>query len=272
MTGMIRYAVLVLAVSICAPVLAQQPGQGKKKQPSAVEILKKVQKLMREIEKDLAKAGVKPNERRMAKIRKEIEKLMRSDKDQKSVREKLEELMKQSGMSSSKAAKEIEKLMKARRDQKTADEAIKKLMEQARKATEASQRIEKLFKQSMSKQNKALKQMDQVIKQAKRQMQHQKQQQQQQEKDQHKKKTKKDKKPKDPHNSKKEPPKKDYDPKKKDPKHKKKNNEGKTDRWGSLQRKRFRAVGSGDKRKVPEKYRQLIEWYFRGITGEGKKR
>lgn len=282
MRRLTTFLILAALVSVAAGFLgAEEPDKDKKKQEDALEILKKVGKLMREIENDLAKASVKEDTARKAEqVRQEIEKLLKSGKDQKDVQKELEKLLQQAGASGSEAAKELEKLLKAGQGQAEVAEAIKKLLEATQKGGQAQEKIEKLFQLSLSKQDKALQKIEEILKNAKRyqEMEGQSQEEQDKKKPKQKEDKKDQKKEKeDPQNSKKESPKdkkdqaqKDYDPKQpKDPKVPEKKLD-KTGRWGSLQDRTFGAADSGEKSAMPEKYRKLIELYYKSIQGNRK--
>lgn len=172
--------------------LAQDEGE-QQKQPGQelIEKLREVERLMRDIEQDLAKAGVGPERKRHEQIRRYIEEQLKAGRKQDEVRAELEKLMNRAGemstagksmdeiraeleklmdrscQSCGQAAGQIAKLLEQKQKMGGASQAIERLIESQGKGEQAAEKLEHLFKQACDAQSASIQKLDKIIESAK---------------------------------------------------------------------------------------------------------
>lgn len=293
---MIRAAAVTFATTLflASTALAQAPGG----EEDPVQKLKEIQKLMAEIEKDLAKAsldtGVQADERW---VEEQIEKLLRSGKSEAETAQAIEKLFEKSGKQAEASRAEIEKLVKSIQEQVTkqadaakkmeelekaqaeAAERLRQLFEGLEKASSTAEKIEKMFEQSEGKQKEVIEQIQHLIETAKKmQMKGQGQEPKPEEpqEEEEGKEPKPQEKPKNPQEEEKPDGESPPDRNEADPRKEKEEEKNpppdKGGRWGELQSKIMEEGRTGSSSGLLPGYGELANEYFKRITGGDRDR
>ncbi len=238
-------------------------------QEDPIEQLKKIQKLMEQIESELVKAGSKQTSRDQERVRKKIEDMMKSGVSQEEAVRKIQKLFDDSGIKEQKVLDEVKRLMESEKNRTQVLEKIQKLMKQSQSQQSAIEKIEKVFKKSTKGQEKVLSDIDRLISQAKR---HKSQGQGQGKPEKKKPGEKEEEKEqaKIPKNSKQQKKnqgaKKPYHPNKDNSKHAGKKASDDTDRWGNLSGSLHELIMSASRGGSLPKYGRLAELYSKILS------